>query len=294
MTVLVGPNDTGKSAFLAAVQALIVGSKPDQHEHWQGDRKQAITIRGASTVGEGWLVTDAQGGHRKDLAGMPALQPVRLFQFPSQGVPMEAQGSPDGEGPPEIGQGGSNVATLFDYLLRQDRDRYDNAVETLRALIPGLKAINVGTPHVNTRRVDLVLEGGFRMPADRASTGVRMILAFVALAYHPTPPRVILLEEPETGVHPRRLREIVELLRDITQGKHGQHAAQVILTTHSPYLLDYISLDTDQVLVFRREEDGSRTAEPADRTRLEVFRDEFLLGEVWFNQGEEGLVAPRK
>jgi predicted ATPase len=120
-----------------------------------------------------------------------------------------------------------------------------------------------------------------------------MLLAFVALAHHPTPPRVILIEEPETGVHPKRLEEIVRLLREITQGKHGEHAAQVILTTHSPYLLDYVSLDTDQVLVFRRNDDGSRSAEPADPERLKLFLDEFKLGEVWFNRGEEGLVAKK-
>ena len=34
-------------------------------------------------------------------------------------------------------------------------------------------------------------------------------------------------------------------------------------------------------------------AEPADTERLKVFLDEFMLGEVWYNQGEEGLVAKR-
>jgi predicted ATP-dependent endonuclease of OLD family len=95
-------------------------------------------------------------------------------------------------------------------------------------------------------------------------------------------------------VHPQRLGDVIRLLREITQGKHGNHAAQVILTTHSPYLLDAIDLERDQVLVFKRCDDGSRTAEPVDRERLDKFLDEFKLGEVWFNEGEEGLVGRRK
>ncbi len=83
----------------------------------------------------------------------------------------------------------------------------------------------------------------------------------------------------------------MRLLREITQGKHGGHAAQVILTTHSPYLLDQVDLSTDQVLVFKRNDDGSRTAEPADAERLKSFLGEFMLGEVWFNEGEAGLVS---
>ena len=132
------------------------------------------------------------------------------------------------------------------------------------------------------------------MPADRASVGVRLLLFFVAMAYHPKPPKLMLIEEPENSVHPKRLGDVVRLLHEITQGKHGNHAAQVVLTTHSPHLLDHIDPSTDQVLVFRREDDGSRTAEPADAERLKNFLDEFMLGEVWYNEGEAGLVSPGK
>jgi predicted ATPase len=116
-------------------------------------------------------------------------------------------------------------------------------------------------------------------------------LFFIALAYHPTPPKLILLEEPENGIHPKQLADVVRLLRDVSKGVHGGSAAQVVLTTHSPYLLDHIDLETDQVLVFRRNADGTRSAEPADVSRLKTFLDEFMLGEVWFNEEEKGLVA---
>lgn len=45
------------------------------------------------------------------------------------------------------------------------------------------------------------------------------------------------------------------------------------------------------MLVFSRQDDGSRTAVAVDRDRMATFLDEFMLGEVWFNQSEEGLVA---
>ncbi len=100
-----------------------------------------------------------------------------------------------------------------------------------------------------------------------------------------------MIEEPENGVHPKRLCDIVNLLRRIVTGQHSDRPSQVILTTHSPYLLDAVDLSRDQVLVFRRNSDGSRTIEPADKERLDIFLDEFMLGEVWYNQGEDGMVA---
>lgn len=112
----------------------------------------------------------------------------------------------------------------------------------------------------------------------------------------PTALRLLLLEDPENGVHPKRLPYMVKTLREIAQGRlrrpHGfQHAAQVVLTTYSPYLLDEIDLETDQVLVFRRMAIGLSTVDPVDAERMKNFLDEFKLGEVWFNEGEDGLVA---
>ncbi len=190
-----------------------------------------------------------------------------------------------------LNSNGERVAALFDYLLRRDRKRFFTLVDALRQTVPGLNDIDIATPDPPTRRVDLVIENDFRLAANRASVGVRMLLFFMALAYHPRPPRTILLEEPETGLHPKRLGQVVQLLRDLSTGKFGDHPAQVILTTHSPYLLDFVKLPEDQVLVFRRNDDGSRTAQPADAERLKSFLDEFMLGEVWFNEEEAGLVA---
>ena len=85
----------------------------------------------------------------------------------------------------------------------------------------------------------------------------------------------------------------MQLLRSLTKPGQGRPPAQIVITTHSPYLLDAINLSEDQVLVFRRNDDGSRSAEPVDVDRMKNFLDEFMLGEVWFNEEEAGLVAKK-
>jgi len=221
-------------------------------------------------------------------------QPVGFFLLPSQGVPMTCQGYSDEGAPPGLGPTGDMIPALLDHLLRRDRERFFAFVDAMKERVPGLEDVHVATPSPQERRIDLKIDNGLVIRADDASVGVRLMLFFVALTYHPSPPKIILLEEPENGVHPRRLADVMKLLRDITQGVHCGHPAQVILTTHSPYLLDHVDLDRDQVLVFRREADGSRTAEPVDKERLKTFLDEFMLGEVWFNQEEDGLVGREK
>jgi predicted ATPase len=291
LPVVIGRNDSGKSAFLAALQYLINKFNFQKSDYWREDLRSAIYLAGTTSIGETTYRSD------RDVLNpqfMSEVQPSGFFHLDSGGVGMISSGHSEDGAPPPLSTNGEGVATLFDYLLRCDRKRFFAAMDAARLLIPGLQDLNIGTPNPATRRLDLVIEGGLRLPGNLASSGDRLLLFFIALAYHPAPPRAILVEEPETGIHPKRLADVVALLRAITQGKHGAHATQVILTTHSPYLLDMVTLETDQVLVFTRQEDGSCTAEPADAERLKVFLDEFQLGEVWYNQGEAGLVAKKR
>ena len=323
LTVLIGENDTGKSAFLGSVQALFSAKSISLLDHWRLDFDNLVRLEARSGQGryhlaaqplapghravrpslaEGQMFADAsqrdrmseEGATRRDYklsCGPPGtpVPHVESFNLANSGPPMRSPGRPDSDEAPKLGAAGDGLPTLVDYLVRQDRARFDRFVDAMCRRVPGLCEINPGHPDAATRRLDLKVEGGLVIPAEKASAGVRLMLFFVALAFHPDPPDIILLEEPENGVHPKRLADIVSLLREITKGAQGGHPAQVILTTHSPYLLDHVDLAQDQVLVFRRNDDGSRTAEPVNADRLKTFLEDFKLGEVWFNEQEDGL-----
>src|ERR1700679_1660190 len=79
-------------------------------------------------------------------------------------------------------------------------------------------------------------EGNTLIPARVVSEGTLRILGLLALAGASEPPALIGLEEPENGVHPRRLQLIAELLQ--TRAELGE--TQMIVTTRSPLLVDQI------------------------------------------------------
>ncbi|MFO0839807.1 MAG: AAA family ATPase [Phycisphaerae bacterium] len=222
------------------------------------------------------------------------LQPVVLIRPPSSGFEFSGPGFSDSAEPPILDEQGTLLPALLDYVLRRHRTRFDDIVEAARARIPGCNDIDIGTPLKETRSIEFKIENGLLLPCDGISVGVRHLIFYLALAYHPNPPNLILLEEPENGLHAHRLGEVMSILRGITKGEHCGHAAQIIMSTHSPHLLDHVNLDEDQVLVFRREDDGSRTAQPVDKDRLKHFLHEFMLGEIWFNEEEAGLVSPKQ
>jgi energy-coupling factor transporter ATP-binding protein EcfA2 len=293
LTVLIGPNDSGKSAFLAAIESLLHPGLMQFSDFFRCDPTNGIRIVGHAANGSvinSWLPEGSSTSAHSHVA--TRLQPCQRFQLPSAGIEMECEGYSEGdEQALDLAVRGERIPAFFDYLLRRDRGRFAEVVQALRESIPGLEDIDIATPQPSRRRIDCVIEQGVRLPASMASVGVRMLMFFISLAYHPRPPKTILIEEPETGLHPKRLEQVMQLLQSVSAGKYGDYGAQIVLTTHSPFVLNCVDLATDQVLVFRRTADGSRVCEPVDPERLKDFLGEFMLGEIWFNEEEAGLVA---
>lgn len=268
LTVAIGKNNTGKSTFLNAVALAICATVQSEQPSWTFRHQGKLSLVSCIpvTIRSKWRI-----------------------HLPGSGPSMTSAGVGSDTNAPPLDAG---VATVVDWMLRRDRKRFDAFVSAVRERVPGVVDIQISTPNATTRQLDLEIEGGFVVTGDQASAGVRMLLYFLALAWHPHPPDLVLIEEPETGLHPGRLRDVMDLIRGLTEGRHAPKPVQVILTTHSPYLLDSVDPKTDQVLVFERNQDGSCTAKPLAMDRIGPFLHEFGLGEIWTNEGEAGLVGP--
>src|SRR5262249_15617390 len=126
LTVLIGPNDSGKSAFLDAVKSVVNGEGIQISDYWREDRQVRVSIVGETLTGRGRNAT-----HGQNTEGMSSLQPVGLFHLPPQGVSMQSGGYPDDQGPQPIETDGKGVPGLLDYMLRRDRKRFFEVVGTL-------------------------------------------------------------------------------------------------------------------------------------------------------------------
>ena len=297
LTVLIGPNNTGKSAFLEAIRILSTRDMRNvnftRSDSWRFDAEATIELCAASSKAPNQVHLKGTIPQKRASDFSKPLNNVAFVRLPSGGIACQNQGFSEPATDLPMGVQGENLAAVIDFMLRKDRKRFDGVISTLRDLVPGFEDLSVDTPNPATRSLGVVMDDSLRLQGDSLSVGLRNLIFFTALAYHPKAPDIVLIEEPELGVHPKRLGDIMRLLRSISAGEHCDHPAQVILTTHSPFLLDHVDLENDQLLIFQREEsiEGARTARPADRERLKVFLDEFMLGEVWLNEEEPGLIG---
>lgn len=134
----------------------------------------------------------------------------------------------------DIGVLGQDIAPFLYRLYAENRKRFDAAVRTLRTLVPSVENLTVD---LDKRRgtLDIVVrQGGTDFSSRIVSEGTLRVLALCAIAVNPWGGALLAFEEPENGVHPRRLELIADLLvaLSIDQGR------QIVVTTHSPLFCD--------------------------------------------------------
>jgi predicted ATPase len=195
---------------------------------------------------------------------------------------------------------GDNLAAVLDGLISGPDRRAVVALESaLNEAIPTLNGLSVppapgGRP--GEKVIEFVLAGNGKrpitIPCELASDGAMLLTAFLTLAYSDSPD-LLLIKEPENGLHPARLKDVVMLLRKIASGEIGNRPRQVVLTTHSPLLLNFAK--PEEVRIVRRDLETGTTVTPMDQIEgIGSLLDEFGVGELWYLLGEQGLVEGDK
>lgn len=110
--------------------------------------------------------------------------------------------------------------------------------------------------------------------AHQASDGTLRAMMLIALLLQPKDnlPSLLILDEPELGLHPYAITIVGELIQSVS------HHCQVLIATQSPMLLDQFGAG-DVVVVERhgRQSDFRRL----DEEKLGVWLDEYSLGDLW-------------
>jgi predicted ATPase len=194
--------------------------------------------------------------------------------------------------PPE----GVNLVAVLDELVSgREHEIRVQLEKSLLDAVPTLRGISLQTLQGGLKSLNFGLGGnakrGITIPAALGSDGALLFLAFLALAYGGGS-EILLIEEPENGLHYSRLKMVIEILRKISTGELGDRPRQVILTTHSPVLLNLV--EPEEVRIFQRPDGGGTQITPMEKVaNIGNLSKEFGPGELWYLLGEEGLVKEK-
>ncbi len=176
---------------------------------------------------------------------------------------------------PMLERDGSNIGQYLLSLRDASVVAFEGYLEALRFVVPFARDLQATMSDAIERRAYLEMtEEEFKVPGWSLSTGTLRVAALLACLRHPTPPPLLIVEEIENGLDPRTMHLIVEELRAAITAE----TTQVILTTHSPYLLDL--LDLSHLVVVERHE-GQPVFHRPDTEVLANWAKDFSPGRLY-------------
>jgi predicted ATPase len=112
------------------------------------------------------------------------------------------------------------------------------------------------------------------------------VLGILVLSFDPAPPAVVCIEEIDRGIHPRMLRAVRDALYRLSYPAamgETRAPAQVIATTHSPYLLDLFREHPEEIVITQKHGHEAHFERLVDRADLAELLREGSLGDMWFS-----------
>ena len=229
-----------------------------------GQRESQLTVK-ADELGK-------LGKTAKTIVGF--LRGLKFYQFHNTSAIARIRGKWDAEDNRWLKEDGANLAPMLRRLHGREQKSYQRIVDTLRLILPFFADFELEPEYGKLllswreRNSDRVFN------ASQAADGMLRVMAIVTLLLQPERnlPDLLILDEPELGLHPYAINVIGGLIRGISQ------KTQVVVATQSMPLVD--CFEPGEVVVVERNDRESEFRR-LDPSKLKDWLKEYSLSELW-------------
>ena len=308
LNVLIGANGSGKSNFLDAFsfvrgfesgelinyvrragggnKLLHFGSRNTQEFSItlileDGDKFELIYLYDKEDTLYPGLGTSGEAKHSDSKVNrelrMRQLRKLRRYHFHDTGFHSPMKKTSNLHDNRFLREDGSNLASFL-YLLRERHESsYRMIRNTIRQVAPFFDdfvlepvALNPDTIRLEWRHRN----SDAYFDASSLSDGTLRFMALTALLLQPAElrPGIVLLDEPELGLHPYAVAMLAAMLRSAST------ETQIVVATQSPGLLDHF--EPEDILVAERVA-GETRLNRLEAKKLEAWLEDYSLGELW-------------
>jgi len=170
---------------------------------------------------------------------------------------------------------GHNIAAYL-YFIKQHHERtYKQIVKTIQKVAPFFHDFILEPDIANSDMIKLRWKhkgSDLYFDANDFSDGTIRFICLTTLLLQPNIPTMILIDEPELGLHPFALNVLASLFRVASK------KTQIIASTQSSTFVDYF--DVDDILITDRK-DNATVIKKLDKKNLQDWLEEYSVGELW-------------
>lgn len=207
--------------------------------------------------------------------------------------------------PPRMTDNGEYLASVVANMLGSDPDRFEAMLNAFRSVIPSVKRILTRRSEIaiiekrviSVNRKEVAYEDERNVPADTLvfettsgnlpmeamSEGTLMALAILTRVYAHDGPAVLLFDDIEQGLHAKAQHDLIKQLRAL---QAQQKDLQIILSTHSPFIIDEMTPE-EVWLLHATPATGARARKLSEHPQAERALKVLSTGEFWSSEGEE-------
>lgn len=177
----------------------------------------------------------------------------------------------------------ANLAAFL-YLIQQiEPKHYQRIVKTVQRVVPNFRDFHLRPDPLNPDFIALEWEShnsDYLFSAAELSDGSLRFICIATMLLQPNPPGLILLDEPELGLHPSAIALLAGLLQK------AAHRAQVIISTQSAALVS--QFQPEDIVVVEQQNNVSLFRH-LDPETLQQWLEEYTLGNLW----EKNIIGGR-
>lgn len=173
----------------------------------------------------------------------------------------------------KLASDGSNIADVLE-KYEQDENFREELMEWMEMIVPNLTHVKSEKRNIDNSAFLHFQEGKHAFPAGLISDGTIYTLCILtAVLSRSSQYGITIIEEPERGIHPQAIGELIALMREKTQGKHN-----IILTTHSESVVRNLELEE---LYLVRKKEGNTLIKSVKNSKVD--KNKIPLDTAWLS-----------
>lgn len=204
-----------------------------------------------------------------------AMESWRVFHFHDTSAQAGAKQKQTIGDDAELRPDASNLASFLYRLQHSHPDNFERISDSIRLVAPFFDGFRLAPDRINPDRIQLEwrqVKSDAYFNAHALSDGTLRFICLSTLLLQPNPPSLIIIDEPELGLHPFAITQLADMFRSTAS------AHQLLVSTQSVTLLN--QLDPEDIIITEQHDGATEFVRP-DWQALEAWLAEYAVGELW-------------